>query len=458
MQRDTFPELLRSFEQFLIMAVKEGVKLNPAKVKIGQSTGKFYGFNLSRKGMSPTAANLDPVVKMTAPTTQSEVRSILGIFVQFRHFFERYDRLVKPMQRLLKKDVQFTWTDECQAAMNTIRERLLSGKLYLAKPDPHKTLYLETDGSDDGWGAVLLQYAGDKTPEDATIEDRRIIKMWSKQWKTLRMQRAPPYYKEAKALINGLNLSRVYADANRNPIECYTDHKPLTWIKQTSGKGPVSMFQLDNLGRLRYNISYRKGTDNTFADAASRFPCLGPKQLDRAGTIEALDVLLPALGEFCSEERVWIHTYHDKRVFNDIVRAWTSTWTTKPKRVPMTDKPTAEKIVNCNYGLALWAPAADNATQVLDAALHQDKPFAILLPSCLVNAAPSSKTAQSKLARAAKITLLDAELTWVIGGIEGTKHHCFRSSVMTLPAVTSFQDLRGILQQADRASCKQTKG
>ena len=35
---DTFPELLRSFEQFLIMAVKEGVKLNPAKVKIGQKS------------------------------------------------------------------------------------------------------------------------------------------------------------------------------------------------------------------------------------------------------------------------------------------------------------------------------------------------------------------------------------------------------------------------------------
>ena len=36
---------------------------------------------------------LDPVEKMTSPCNRSEERSVLGIFNQSRHFFERYDKL-----------------------------------------------------------------------------------------------------------------------------------------------------------------------------------------------------------------------------------------------------------------------------------------------------------------------------------------------------------------------------
>ena len=94
------------------MCMAEGIKLNPAKVRVGGRQGKFYGFVVNEQGMAPTKSNLDPVAKMTAPVNVSGVRSILGIFVQFRHFFKRYDRLVKPIQALLKKGTQFKWTEE----------------------------------------------------------------------------------------------------------------------------------------------------------------------------------------------------------------------------------------------------------------------------------------------------------------------------------------------------------
>ena len=100
-------------------------------------------------------------------------------------------------------------------------------------------MILETDGSDDDWGAILLQIINGQ---------RRVIAMWSGQWKTLGMLRAPPYYKETKAWMNGLQKARIYIDAHPLPVKCVTDHIPLTWIKHTSGKGPVSQFVLDNLG------------------------------------------------------------------------------------------------------------------------------------------------------------------------------------------------------------------
>ena len=66
---DELPSLLRIFEGFLRMCRKAGITLNPAKIHIGIRKAKFYGFTLSKKGIEPTTRNLDPVKKMTTPTS-----------------------------------------------------------------------------------------------------------------------------------------------------------------------------------------------------------------------------------------------------------------------------------------------------------------------------------------------------------------------------------------------------
>ena len=59
--------------------------------------------------------------------------------------------------------------------------------------------------------------------------------------------------------MNGMELSQIYILFNKHPIECYTDQSPLTWIKHTSGKGPVSQFIVDKLSVMDYNMHYIKG-------------------------------------------------------------------------------------------------------------------------------------------------------------------------------------------------------
>jgi hypothetical protein len=123
----TIDELLVHFKNLLVALEAAGITVNPAKVYIGVRECVFYGYTLSRKGMSPAEKNLDPIQKMVAPINVSGVRSVLGMFNQFRSFFARYARLVLPITNLTKKTVDFVWSPECEAAMQTVRAKILSG-------------------------------------------------------------------------------------------------------------------------------------------------------------------------------------------------------------------------------------------------------------------------------------------------------------------------------------------
>ena len=441
---NTIMGLIRVYEAFLGMCRRAGITLNPAKIRIGIRKCKFYGFCLSEKGMEPSEKNLDPVRKMTPPKNRSEVRSVMGVFNQFRHFFDRFDRLVLSIQKLLRKNEPFVWSEECNKGFEHIRQKLMEGHMYLASPDNTRPLILETDGSDDGWGAILLQEKEGK---------RLIIKMWSKQWKTLHMRRAPPYYKETKAWMNGLELARIYADYSPFPVKCITDHIPLTYVKNTSGKGPVSQFILDNLSSLDYTLTYRQGSKLVEADAVSRFPCIGPKTLATDGVKLAFDVLLATLPTvWTNRGRIWVYAQSETTVIQQVVRQWMSLLPkcTPARKVPLTDSPTADKIKGIKYSLGLWVPEADKAQMIVNRALDKKSPFACLIPSCLVNLIPETPQHQESVKECKKIVLLQPELTWILYGIPSIKEHQVLSISVSDVRDISFgnlNDFRGIVKE-----------
>src|SRR5204862_8328409 len=61
-----------------------------------------------------------------------------------------------PMFKLIKKDIQFEWTKDCQEAFERLKE-LLTKEPILRHPDFNKPFILSTDGSKLGLGAILAQ-------------------------------------------------------------------------------------------------------------------------------------------------------------------------------------------------------------------------------------------------------------------------------------------------------------
>ena len=293
-----------------------------------------------------------------------------------------------------------------------------------------------------GFGSILLQIIDGK---------RRVIKMWSKQWKTLHMKRAPPYYKETAAWMKGMECARIYSDSSKFPIQCVTDHTPLTYVKNTSGKGPVSQFILDNLSYLDYTITYRPGKKLVEADSVSRFPCLGPLELSPDGVKEAFDVLLAAIPEeWNTKKRVWINAQKETELIQQMVRQWMSTLPSIPetRRVPYVETPTKERILKIDYGIAIWSPPADNLKELINTALEKDHPFACLVPSCLVHQLPGTRENRSRMKNMTKIVMLQPEVTWLIHGIKTMKHQVLSIQQETENTFTELEDLRGIVRKA----------
>ena len=123
--------------------------------------------------------------------------------------------------------------------------------------------------------------------------------------------------------MNGMTLTLPYVMCSQFPLQCWTDHSPLTWVKHTSGKGPVSQFIVDTLSHIDYEMNYIKGEDNIIADGLSRFPMLGPQKLVRSGLANALDVLLATLlTEDLDTSKIWFDAKTDTKFLLPNIFDW----------------------------------------------------------------------------------------------------------------------------------------
>jgi hypothetical protein len=71
---------------------------------------------------------------------------------------------------------------------------------------------------------------------------------------------------------------------------------PLSWMRK-SEKGPVLQFIVEQLAELDTIHQYIQGPQNSIADAASRYPCLGPKRLAPRGMANSVSEMLQRLPE-----------------------------------------------------------------------------------------------------------------------------------------------------------------
>ena len=83
-------------------------------------------------------------MKIKAPRNADEVCAFLGQLNYYRRFIPAFSDLMHPIQKLLKKNVKFEWTEECDKAFKTAKETLMRDPI-LYHPDPNTPWIIKTD-------------------------------------------------------------------------------------------------------------------------------------------------------------------------------------------------------------------------------------------------------------------------------------------------------------------------
>jgi hypothetical protein len=80
------------------------------------------------------------------PMNASEIWSFLGLAGYYRRFIKDFSKIAKPMTRLLEKNRDFDWIEECQANFEELKKRLTSASVLIL-PDITKTFDIYYDAS-----------------------------------------------------------------------------------------------------------------------------------------------------------------------------------------------------------------------------------------------------------------------------------------------------------------------
>ena len=218
---------------------------------------------------------MSAVMELPTPTDVSSLRAALGLFSYYRKFFNRFSTIAFPLNRLLKKEALWGWSDPQQQAFAELKEHLCLAPV-VQLPDSYKPFILTTDWSHRGMGAVLsqLDQEGVKHPICYAFRSCNPSK-----------QNYNSFDGECLAVVWATNLFKPYLFDHSSTL--VTDHEPLKWIMTTQRlTGKLARWSLV-LQEYDFTVIHRAGTNKANADCLSRYPGTSTDSWERGEVLPA---------------------------------------------------------------------------------------------------------------------------------------------------------------------------
>ena len=255
----TFEEHLHHIELILKKLKEVNLMLKLVKCKWGEQNIEFLGHVVGKDGLKPDPGKIDKIKNLKIPTTQKEIRSILGLCGYYRKFVKGFSKIAKPLNELLQKGKQFEWTERQQKAFEELKEKLIQYPI-LAYPDYEKEFILITDASGIGLGAVLSQL-NDEGKEVVIAYASRSLNPAEKKYVVTDW--------ECLAIMWAIEHFHKYLIGQKFTI--VTDHSALKTLKTAKipTKGRRARWIME-LQQYDFEIKHRSGKENSNADGLSR--------------------------------------------------------------------------------------------------------------------------------------------------------------------------------------------
>ena len=142
----TWEEHLKHIEWVLGKLEEAHLVLSKEKCEWGKESIEFLGHLIDDKGVHITEFRTEKMKNYPIPRNPKEVQRAMGLFNYVRRFIPNFSKIALPITRLERKDVKFEWTEECQKAWDTLKEKATQAPI-LAFPQSGRPFELHTDAS-----------------------------------------------------------------------------------------------------------------------------------------------------------------------------------------------------------------------------------------------------------------------------------------------------------------------
>ena len=177
--------------------------------------------------MKPDPAKVAAIKEMEPHSNKSELQTIIGMITYLSKFAPNLTNITSPLSQLLLKDTEFVWDTPQTQAFQKVRDLIIRtpGPL-LTYFDPSKPVVLETDASQIGLGATLLQEGKPVASASKSLTPAEI--------KYAKIE------KEMLSILFGCKKSHHYLYGRE--VQVHTDHKPSVAIhKKPLPKAPARL-------------------------------------------------------------------------------------------------------------------------------------------------------------------------------------------------------------------------
>lgn len=242
----------------LTIIKKYDFDLNYAKCIFLKKKIKFLGYIVTVDGITLSPRHTDALRHYKRPKDKCQLQRFLGLTNYFRKFIKDYAVKIHPLQRMLKKSVEYNFDAECEKSFNLLKDELTSYPL-LRLYDPAAETQLHTDASSIGIGAILLQKSQKGTWGPVAYFSRATNSAENKYHS---------YELEMLAIVKA--IERFYIYLYGIIFTVVTDCNALVYAINKANLNPRIARWTLALQNYIFNITHRPGTRMAHVDALSR--------------------------------------------------------------------------------------------------------------------------------------------------------------------------------------------
>ena len=182
------------------------------------------------------------------PRNKRELQSFLGFANYYREFIRGHSELVEPMNRLIKKNVDFHWTEEAEQDFELTKEKLCSAPV-LALPRQEGTFILDTDASDVAISGFLQQ--------EQEVDGKRKVRPIAYGSKMLSSTERKYGAAKAEMLAAVKFFDKFRSHLEGQEFVLRVDNQALKWLKNCSMSSDIIARWITILRAFKMRIEHR---------------------------------------------------------------------------------------------------------------------------------------------------------------------------------------------------------